>query len=133
MDSVICRGEETVEGAARPATKKFGTEQQYIYPEDHHVIWTELEVCIGYPMPLERSEIGVFSVAPCFDGSRRCTRVIPFGQRCGTGLDWTKFPKTPEGKVPRDMPLATPIITEAHFQKALHLGVEDALIVQQST
>ena len=66
----IFRGEETVEGAKARHIKSFGMDQQYIYLENHHVLWTGLQVWIGYPMR-ERSEVGVFAVAPCFDGSRR--------------------------------------------------------------
>ena len=88
----IFRGEETVEGAKARHIKSFGMDQQYIYLENHHVLWAELQVWICYPMR-ESSEVGVFAVAPCFDGSRHCTRVITVGERERAGSSWTHFEK----------------------------------------
>ena len=90
-------------------------------------MWTELQVWIGYPMR-ERSEVGVFAVAPCFDGSRRCTRVITVGERERAGLSWTQFEKRPDGKYPEDIPFAPPILDNEQFLKAVRLGTEEPLV-----
>ena len=125
----IFRGEETAEGAGARTIRSFGCDQQYIYPEDHHVLWNGLQVWIGYPMK-DKCEIGIFSIAPCFDGSRRCARVLSATSRSRKDLSWSNFPKTLEGTYPEDSPLAPPIINEVQWHKATMCGKEDALFEQ---
>ena len=89
----VFRGDELLEGARTKKVKSFGTDQQWIYLEDHHVNWTELQVWIGVPLH-QRAEIGLFTCAPCFDGSRRCTRLIKTGAWNAEGLKYTKYKGT---------------------------------------
>ena len=56
--------------------------------------WTELRVWIGVPLH-EKAEVGLFACAPCFDGSRRCTRLIKTGMWNPAGLSYTKYRGTP--------------------------------------
>ncbi len=66
----MCRGDETVEGAATKQVKSFGYDHQRIYMKDEHVIWKALQVCIGIPI-FESVEVASFQTAACFDGARR--------------------------------------------------------------
>ena len=55
--------------------------------------WTELQVWVGVPLH-EKAEVGLFACAPCFDGSRRCTRLIKTGVWNPAGLHYTKYKGT---------------------------------------
>ena len=55
--------------------------------------WTELQVWIGVPLH-EKCEVGLFACAPCFDGSRRCTRLFRVGEWNAAGVQYTKFKGT---------------------------------------
>jgi hypothetical protein len=66
----VFRGDELEDGARDKKVKSFGQDSQWIYKEDHHVNWTELQVWIGVPLH-EKGEVGLFACAPCFDGARR--------------------------------------------------------------
>ena len=55
--------------------------------------WTELQVWIGVPLH-EKGEVGLFACAPCFDGSRRCTRLFRVGEWNAAGVQYTKFKGT---------------------------------------
>jgi hypothetical protein len=79
-----------VEGAATKKVKSCGEYHQHIYLEDDHVIWKELQVWIGVPI-FEASEAACFQTAACFDGARRCTRLLPVSARNEEGLKWTRF------------------------------------------
>ena len=104
MHTVCFRGEETFEGAATKKVRTLSEDHQFIYANDDHVAWTELQVWIGIPA-FTKSELGVFKVAPTFDGSRRATRLLPAGPQNQAGLAWTKHreqehPKACEEDVP---------------------------------
>ena len=89
----VFRGDELEDGARDKKVKSFGQDSQWIYKEDHHVNWTELQVWIGVPLH-EKGEVGLFACAPCFDGSRRCTRLFRVGEWNAAGVQYTKFKGT---------------------------------------
>ena len=89
----VFRGDELAEGVHGKKVKSFGQDQQWIYMEDHHVNWTELQVWIGVPLDA-RGEIGLFACAPCFESSRRCTRLIKTGTWNTEGVQYTKYKGT---------------------------------------
>ena len=89
----VFRGDELLEGLHSKKVKSFGYGHQWIYVEDHHVNWTELQVWIGVPL-YEKVEVGLFACAPCFDGSCRCTRLIKTGVWNLAGLSYTKYKVT---------------------------------------
>jgi hypothetical protein len=43
----VFRGEETVEGDATKKVRTLSEDHQYIYENDDHVAWTDLQVWIG--------------------------------------------------------------------------------------
>jgi hypothetical protein len=90
LTQFIFRGDETVEGAASKKVRSCGEDHQHIYLKDEHVIWKELQVWIGVPI-FEASEAACFQTAACFDGARRCTRLLPVSARNEEGLKWTRF------------------------------------------
>jgi hypothetical protein len=90
LTQFIFRGYETVEGATTKKVKSGGEDHQHIYLKDEHVIWKELQVWIGVPS-FEASESACFQTADCFDGARRCTRLLPVSARNEEGLKWTRF------------------------------------------
>ena len=89
----VFRGDELLEGLRSKKVKSFGYDHQWICVEDHSVNWTEFQVWIGVPLP-EKAEVGLFACAPCFDGSRRCTRLIKAGMWNPAGLSYTKYSGT---------------------------------------
>ena len=90
LTQFIVRGDETVEGAATKKERSCGEYHQHICLKDEHVIWKELQVWIGVPI-FEASEAACFQTAACFDGARRCTRLLPVSARNEEGLKWTRF------------------------------------------
>ena len=89
----VFRGDELVDGDKNKKVKSFGEDSQWIYREDHHVNWTELQVWIGVPLS-SKDHVGLFACAPCFDGSRRCTRLFRVGEWNVGGVQYTKFEGT---------------------------------------
>ena len=89
----VFRGDELADGARDKKVKSFGEDSQWIYKEDHHVNWTELQVWIGVPL-FHKDHVGLFACAPCFDGSRRCTRLFRVGEWNVSGVQYTKFKGT---------------------------------------
>ena len=89
----VFRGDELIDGDRNKKVKSFGEDSQWIYKEDHHVNWTELQVWIGVPL-FHKDHVGLFACAPCFDGSRRCTRLFRVGEWNVTGVQFTKFKGT---------------------------------------
>ncbi|MFM7982079.1 MAG: hypothetical protein ACKPKO_22450, partial [Candidatus Fonsibacter sp.] len=85
----VFRGDELMEGQQMKNIRSFVGDHQWVYKEDYRVNWTELQVWIGVPVP-EKAEVGVYACAPCFDGSRRCTRPLNADQWNLAGLSWTK-------------------------------------------
>ena len=55
--------------------------------------WTELQMWIGVPL-FHKDHVGLFACAPCFDGSRRCTRLFRVGEWNVGGVQYTKFKGT---------------------------------------
>ena len=86
----VFRSDELLEGQNTKKVKSFGTDHQWIYLEDHHVNWTELQVWIGVPL-FEKAEVGLFACAPSVDGSRRCARLLKTGVWNPAGLNYTKY------------------------------------------
>ena len=86
---VFC-GEELVDGQLTKKVKSFGCDHQWIYREDHHVNWTELQIWIGIAASTQ-IEAGVYACAPCFDGARRCTRLRKTDKWNPAGLSSTKY------------------------------------------
>ena len=89
----VFRGDELIDGDRNKKVKSFGEDSQWIYREDHHVNWTELQVWIGVPLST-KDHVGLFACAPCFDGSRRCTRLFRVGEWNVGGVQYTKFKGT---------------------------------------
>ena len=86
----VFRGEELVDGQLTKKVKSFGADHQWIYKEDYHVNWTELQVWIGIPV-FTQVEAGIYCCAPCFDGARRCTRLRRAEKWNPAGLSSTKY------------------------------------------
>ena len=82
-----------MDGDRNKKVKSFGEDSQWIYREDHRVNWTELQVWIGVPL-FHKDHVGLFACAPCFDGSRRCTRLFRVGEWNVGGVQYTKFKGT---------------------------------------
>ena len=89
----VFRGDELTDGERNKKVKSFGEDSQWIYREDHHVNWTELQVWIGVPLT-SKGHVGLFACAPSFDGSRRCTRLFRVGEWNVGGVQYTKFKGT---------------------------------------
>ena len=90
IDAVRFRGDETVEGAATKKVKSCGEDHQHIYLKYDHVTWKELQVWIGV-LIFEASEAACFQIVACFDGARRCIRLLPVSARNEEGLKRTQF------------------------------------------
>ena len=83
-----------------------------MYALNNHIIRTELQVWIGIPL-FEKGEIGLFRVAPCFDGSGRPTRLRPLSTGRNTvGLGWAKHKS-----------LARPLEKEPHLLAVDEVGL----------
>ena len=95
-------------GGAAKKVRTLSEDHQFIYESDDHIASTELQVWIGIPA-FTKSELGVFKVAPTFDGSRRATRLMPVGPQNQAGLAWTKHGGRGHSKVcEEDVPVIPP-------------------------
>ncbi len=104
-----------MEGAPTKKIRTLSEYHQFIYENDDHVAWTELQVWLGIPA-FTKSELGVFKVAPTFDGSRRATRLMPACPQTQAGLAWTKHR---EQEHPRACEEDAPVLPPAGSQLSL--------------